>query len=337
MLKRRKNFEAAAGPVILCIICFLSGKVQLPFKLDIDKVIKETFSVAAVNTKYQRPTLLEELDKALINEPEKPTKEVNSQPMVAIAEKINVTEKTVTYDKDQPDFTGYDNVFLTNHTDFNIDINSLMNNYNPPSKKEDVQILVIHTHATEGYADSIGSRTTETDKNMIKIGDVFTKTLKEKGFNVVHDVKLHDYPSYNGSYANSLKVMNWYMDYYPQIDIIFDLHRDAVGTTDDSRVKFVTEIDSKKAAQMMFVIGTNEGGLNHPSWQENLKFATGLQNVVCNMYPNLMRAVDLRKERFNQHVTKNSIIVEVGSNGNTIEEAEYAVTLLAEALSKYIT
>ncbi|MBO5452526.1 MAG: stage II sporulation protein P [Clostridia bacterium] len=337
MYKRKKNFDGVLLPLLLAFICFLTNKINIPVSTDINKILPEIFSVAAVNANYKRTGVFGEIRDITNFLPEAEIKPQETVQPPAEEPEIEVVEKKVTYAENTENKNGYEKVFLTNHTDYDVNLSELMNGYAPPKRKDDVQILIIHTHATEGYADSKGSRTTETDKNMIAVGNVFSDALKEKGFKVVHDIKLHDYPSYNGSYANSLKVMNWYIEHYPDIDIIFDLHRDAVGDSDEQRVKFVTEINGKKAAQLMLVTGTNEGGLNHPSWQENLKFAAGLQNVVCNMYPDLMRAVDLRKERFNQHVTKNSIIVEVGSNGNSIEEAKYSVTLLAEALDKYIT
>ncbi len=338
MYKGKKNYESIIVLILVALISFSTNRIKLGVNTDITKIIPEMFSVAAVNANYRRQTLLEEINSITTHKSSvTPPKTEEVLPEKEQAKEIVITEKKITYASNPVTEGDYKNMVLTNHTGYDVDLAGLMENYTPPARKDEVQILVIHTHATEGYADSIGSRTTNTDKNMISIGDVFTESLKEQGFNVVHDIKLHDYPSYNGSYSNSLKVMEWYMEHYPDIDIIFDLHRDAVGDSDESRVKFVTEIDGKKAAQLMLVAGTNEGGLNHPHWKENLKFAAGLQNTVCSMFPDLMRAIDLRKERFNQHVTKNSIIVEVGSNGNTLKEAEYSVKLLAKALGKYIT
>lgn len=336
MYKGNKKYELIVIIALVVLISFTTSRIQIDMDTDINKIIPEMFSLAAVNADYHRPTLLEEFDNMTKTEYKEKEPEI-TQEAKSEKQEIKITEKKVTYASNPVTYGDYKNMVITNHTNYEIDLESLMDNYKPPVRKDNVQILVIHTHATEGYSDSVGSRTTDTNRNMIHIGNVFTESLKAQGFNVVHDVKLHDYPSYNGSYTNSLKVMNWYMEHYPDIDIIFDLHRDAVGNSDDSRVKFVTEINGQKAAQLMLVAGTNEGGLSHPHWKENLKFGAGLQNTVCSMYPDLMRAVDLRKERFNQHVTKNSIIVEVGSNGNTLSEAEYSVKLLAEALGKYIT
>lgn len=325
-MKRKKESFGKIYIIILFSASILSGRAGQTKEIDIMETLTGNFSVVAVNKGIDR------LEK--YNTVAKKKEEVQKE--IEIREKTEIIEKSVTYEKGSKEFTDYKNVFLNNHTSFTPDIKTLMENYTPPAKKKDTQILVIHTHATEGYADSSDSRTTNTDKNMVKIGKVFTDSLKEKGFNAVHDVKLHDYPSYNGSYANSLKTMNWYLEHYPEIDIIFDLHRDAVATDNNKRVKFTAKQNGENVAQLMFVVGTNEGGLTHNNWEENLKFTAGLQNAVCEKYPDLMRAIDLRKERFNQHATNNSIIVEVGSDGNSLEEAERAVKLLAESIDRYI-
>ena len=317
-------------PILVCMICLSSFNITPPVEIDETRAIMQVFSQIGVNSDYEGKSFSQEIKKIVGQRPK--TNKVKE----AVPDKeIEIVEKTVTYTKESASFTNFKNVALNNHTSYDINLNALMEDYTPPKRKENVQILVIHTHATEGYVNTKDNRTTDVKNNMIEVGNVFSKALEEKGFKVVHDVKLHDYPSYNGSYANSLKVMNWYTEHYPDIDIIFDLHRDAVGEA-DTKTKFVTEINKTKVAQLMLVVGTNEGGLSHDNWKENLKFATGLQSTAQEMYPSLMRAIDLRKERFNQSVTKQSIIVEVGSNGNTIEEAKESVKLLAGVMDRYI-
>lgn len=234
------------------------------------------------------------------------------------------------------DFINYEDVLIKNHTTKEVNVLSLMENYAPPQKKKAPQVLIIHTHATEGFADQPTSRTTDTEKNVVKIGTVLEKHLEDFGFNVLHDIVLHDFPNYNGSYKNSLNTINWYLEQYPEIDIVFDIHRDAIITKDGNRTKLTYTTDDKKAAQLMIVSGTNQGGLTHDNWQENLKFAIGLQATANKMYDGLMRPIDLRIERFNGHVTKNALIVEFGTDGNTLEEALLSARLFAEILNEYI-
>ena len=100
--------------------------------------------------------------------------------------------------------------------------------------------------------------------------------------------------------------------------------------------KPVTEIDGRKAAQLMFVVGTDANGLYHPNWRNNMTFAIQLQNAINNKYPTLMRYINLRQERFNGHTTNGSLIIEVGSSGNTLDEAIYGMTLAAEVIADYL-
>ena len=153
---------------------------------------------------------------------------------------------------------------------------------------------------------------------------------------MLHDIVLHDYPNYNGSYKNSLKTAEWYLEHYPEIDIVFDIHRDAIVTEKGERTKLTYNHKGQKYAQLMIVTGTNQGGLTHHNWQENLKFAIGLQGVANKMYDGLMRPIDLRAERFNGHVTKNALIIEFGTDGNTLEEALSSAELFSEILNEYI-
>ncbi len=196
-------------------------------------------------------------------------------------------------------------------------------------KGNDPQILIVHTHATECYTPE-GASTYSPDKsdrsddplqNVIAVGTAMENVFKKNGINVIHDKTLHDQPSYNTSYANSLKTVEGYLAKYPSIDIVLDVHRDAFVYENGSKAKFVTEVNGQKTAQLMLVVGTNDGGLDHPNWRENMKLALKLQNAISNKYPNLMRGVNLRRERFNGHTTKGSIIIEVGSSGNTLGEA----------------
>ena len=86
----------------------------------------------------------------------------------------------------------------------------------------------------------------------------------------------------------------------------------------------------------MFVVGTNGAGLDHPNWRENMKFALKLQNKITSKYPRLMRGINLRKERFNGHTTNGSLIIEVGSSGNTLSEAIRGATLGAEEIAEFL-
>lgn len=233
-------------------------------------------------------------------------------------------------------------IAVQNHTTYNPDLDALINeklkftvNNNSPT------VLIVHTHASEAYTPteennyipSDPDRTEDINFNVVRVGKQLAKAMTDNGINVIHDTTIHDYPSYNGSYSNCRKTVENYLAQYPSIKIVLDVHRDAASTEKGEKVKLVTEIGGKKTAQVMIVTGTDACGLSHPNWRENLKFAMKLQRRVNLYYPNLMRPVDLREERFNTNTTLASVILEMGSNGNTLEEALNAADCVGFALA----
>lgn len=236
-------------------------------------------------------------------------------------------------------------ILIRNETDFGINVDEFLNSPLKLDMKGDgPKVLILHTHATESYspegavsysADK-SDRSTDTAQNMVAVGEAVKKVFDDAGILAIHDKTLHDHPSFNGSYANSLKTAERYKAKYPSICVVLDLHRDAYVYDDGSKAKFVTEIDGKKTAQLMLVVGTNGSGLDHPNWRENMKLALKLQNKIIAKYPKLMRGVNLRKERFNGHTTFGSMIIEVGSSGNTLSEAIRGATLGAREIAEFL-
>ena len=162
------------------------------------------------------------------------------------------------------------------------------------------------------------------------MGDELAAALTELGLNVLHDREIYDYPSYTGSYSRSGAAVEEYLAEYPDIAVVIDLHRDALGD-EDVTYKTVAELTGERSSQVMMLVGTGESGLWHPNWEQNLRLALYLQDAVNDMYPTLMRPVSVTSERYNQHLTTGSMILEVGSNGNTLREALNAVRLFAAA------
>ena len=101
--------------------------------------------------------------------------------------------------------------------------------------------------------------------------------------------------------------------------------------------KVVSEIGGQTCAQLMFVMGTNAGGKKHPNWKSNLNFAVNLQKNILSAYPTLMRPINLRKQRFNEQATTGSMILECGTSGNTIQEAEVAIRAFGKKLAEQLT
>lgn len=202
-----------------------------------------------------------------------------------------------------------------------------------------VKVLIVHTHATESYTQSPGEvyeetadyRTLDEDYNMLAIGDALAARLEGAGIGVIHDRQFHDYPSYNGSYANARESIASILEENPGICMILDLHRDA-ASTGSSQMDTSAQVYGKESAQLMMVVGTDAGGLYHPHWQDNLALALKLQTQLQATHPGLCRPIDLCSERFNEDLSPGGLLVEVGAAGNTQAEALLAVEALAEGI-----
>lgn len=237
-------------------------------------------------------------------------------------------------------------ILIRNETTYGINVDEMLKaSLTFDIKGDGPKILIVHTHGTESYSPE-GAAVYQADKsdrsldksqNVVKVGEAIKQIFEERGISVIHDTTLHDHPDFNGSYENSRKTVEGYLSKYPGICMVFDVHRDAFVYDDGSKAKFVSEIDGKKVAQLMFVVGTDAGGLNHPNWRENMKLALKLQNYINSKFPTLMRGINLRTERFNGHTTCGSMIIEVGSSGNTLAEAidgaKYGAAAMAEFLN----
>jgi len=212
-------------------------------------------------------------------------------------------------------------------------------NYNVNNKKN---IIIYHTHTCESYTPTrensytatANFRTTDLNYTVVKVGRELKINLEKHGFNVIQSEEKHDYPAYTGSYSRSLKTIEKLLEQNKGTDIIFDIHRDAVGSS--STYAPTVEINGEKVAQLMFVIGTNDGGGKHPNWQNNLKFAVNVQEKANEMYPGLFRSINLRSATFNQRVSNAASIIEVGATGNTLEEATASMKYLAEVLNEVL-
>lgn len=198
-------------------------------------------------------------------------------------------------------------------------------------------IVVFHTHTSESYTPSEmyqyvpsgNFRTLDTNANVVGVGNELASRLENKGINVVHDSTFHDYPEYNGAYTRSLKTVQGILN-STSADLVIDLHRDAIG---DSTYAPSVMIGDEKVAQLMFVMGSNEGGLEHPNWLQNLKIAIRIQAKANEMYPGLFRSILLSKYRYNEHLAKGSCIIEVGATGNTMDECVGSMKYLAEVIA----
>ena len=205
------------------------------------------------------------------------------------------------------------------------------------------QVLIMHTHATESFepydTDTYDTRhtwrTTDNTQNIVAAGEVMAEAIRSYGIEVLHDETQHDYPSYNGSYERSAVTVQDYLEKYPSIKVVLDVHRDAVQR-DDTLVKPVTEIDGRKAAQLMIIAGCDDGTMDMPNWSKNFRFAAGMQDAIESRYPSLTRPVFFCYRKYNQDLTTGSLLIEIGSHGNTLEEVLYTAQLAGDAIGSYL-
>lgn len=199
-------------------------------------------------------------------------------------------------------------------------------------------VLILHTHATESYTntenypESSSYRSLDESYNMVSIGDRVTKLLEAGGIQVIHDRSAHDAPSYNGAYTQSRESVQQYLDQYPTIALVLDLHRDAIEDSSGNQVGYTLRTAAGTAAKLMLVVGTDAGGLTHPNWQDNLALAVKLQAQLEKNHAGICRPISFRSSRFNQDLSAGAVLVEVGAAGNTRQEALLAADILAEAI-----
>lgn len=225
---------------------------------------------------------------------------------------------------------------LLNQTDYTPDMAKTA----VPPLSDGPQVLILCTHTCEAYtpSESFPYTPTDTDRtedanfNMIRIGREAKRVLEGMGISVILDETVCDLPSYSGSYKKSLSVMEAQLQKHPSLSVVLDLHRDAIMLDDGSKVKLTTSINGETVAQAMAVVGTDASGQAHPHWQENLAFANAIQKTADRLYPNLMRPINLRTGRFNQQASKGALLFEIGTSGNTLDEALLCIRYLAEVI-----
>lgn len=240
------------------------------------------------------------------------------------------------------DIVKHDKITVANRTSFKIDIEQLLNGkLGLKFNKKGPKVLIYHTHTTESYLVNkkdigkfgIPSYNKDPRYNVVRVGEELSRNLKKYGIDVLHNGTVHD-SNFPAAYGASLKTLLQYVKSYPSIKIMFDLHRD--GLSSKQKLREVANIKGKNAAKIMFVVGTNGNGLPHPNWKENLKFALKLQQVLNDKYPGLSKPILISKNRYNQQVTMDTLIVEIGGDGNLLSECLESTKYLADAVNTVI-
>ena len=210
--------------------------------------------------------------------------------------------------------------------------------------KTEPTVLIYHTHTTESYLlsdngvfyEDYATRSTDSAKNMIRVGDEICRVLKENGIGFIHDTGVYD-EMYEGAYSRSRVSVEKYLEEYPTIQIVLDVHRDAIYYSDTERAKPTAEIDGLKAAQIMIITGAEEGYItNFPNWENNLKFALLFQSVAEEHYEGLMKPLYFCQRKYNMDLGVCSVLLEMGSDANTLEEAMYSGYLTGRVLTEII-
>lgn len=359
MLKRLKNvlfsviFIFLTAFIIVGTLGLMSSRTfaNIAFKSTAPSLISATDEFDIRMPKFSRYSLIEGTMPILSAIPkatpsnkvvaalpqEKPTPAPSPAPT-----STNVCDVTILKGKTD---TNVKSVQINNDTDYTIDIATLLSQpFELKYNKGEPQVLIVHTHTSEAYTPSEMYNYTPTDVdrtedinfNVARVGKELSKSLEKKGVNVIHDPSINDYPSYNGSYKKSLELIQQYLKNYPSIKIVIDLHRDAMIQNDGSKIRTVCNINGVDAAQVMLVVGTDANGLAHPDWRKNLSLGVKLQQKLNIAYPGIVRPLNLRKERFNGHISPGEILIEFGTTGNTLDEALLSANYVGEVIADFI-
>lgn len=286
------------------------------------------------NTKKQEVKEEIKTEQEKIEKEETNTENTNKEPEQAGTKTEVITNNPIAENAN----VRYRNIKIKNQTDYTLTEDMLK----PDIEITNKNIVLFHTHSCESYTSSpnytytpTGTfRTTDLNYTVVRVGTELENNLKQYNYNVVHSKDYHDYPAYNGSYTRSLATVENILKQTPS-DIIIDVHRDAVGSRSDY-APTVKIGDTDEAAQIMFVIGTNNGGLWHPNWNQNLKFAIKIQEKAEEMYPGLFKPIMLTKSRYNQHTGKYANIIEVGATGNTLDQCLTSMKYLAKVMNEVL-
>ena len=244
--------------------------------------------------------------------------------------------------------SSYGSEYINNSTGYSPDIATLIekklkgdSSVELLAASNEPQVLIIHTHGTEAYSkdgaiycesDSCDVRTSDTSKNVVAVGRTVAEILNENGISTLHCTIMHDSLQYKDSYARAEETVRRYMEEFPSIKLVIDIHRDSIIKSSGEIVRPVAELDGKAAAQLMCVVGSDWAGDTHPEWENNLSLALKLRERLNGECENICRPVFLKPNTYNQELAPFSLLVEVGAEGNSLEEAERSAELFAKAL-----
>lgn len=206
---------------------------------------------------------------------------------------------------------------------------------------EGPKILIVHTHGCEAYTpegdntyEPCGEfRTLDTTQNVNAVGQAMAEEFAAAGIEAIHVTGCNDAEGFTGAYDRMGQTIEEYLERYPSICMVLDVHRDAYENLDGTPAAPCLD---ESTARLMLVVGTDEGGLYHPNWQDNLSCALKVQTLLEQDNPGICRSMLLRQSRYNQQMTPCSLLVEVGASGNTLPQAISAGRAFARAVARLI-
>lgn len=202
-----------------------------------------------------------------------------------------------------------------------------------PQEGDGPQILIYHTHSQEAFADSVPG---DVNTGIVGVGECLTKILTEQyGYRVLNNTGQYDVETRDNAYSRALPAVEQILAENPSIQVIIDLHRDEVA----EETKLVTDIQGRPTARFMFFNGlsrTRKTGdidyLANENQEANLAFSFQMQLKAAEYYPGLTRRIYLKGYRYNMHLRPRTLLVELGAQNNTVEEAINACDPLAHIL-----
>ena len=328
---------------VLAVFC-VSKRAQQVLNISTDTALASVFFTMPDGS-FDRPKSKEKS----VTKPKKSDSVKNEQSQKIVSDTV-IDSNEATYPVREIDLSSdtklYDNISLNNKTSYTVDPETLLKDGLPfeISDTREAQVLIVHTHTCESYLpfdsgfyyESFYPRTTDNENNVFAVGEAISKSLKAKGIGVVHAKTQHDHPSYDGAYDRSFETIQNYLSKYPSIKVVLDIHRDSMTQDDMTRLKPTFTYNGEKAAQIMIMTGHDSSYTHFPTWEDNLKFALLLQNTCETMYTGMTRPLNFGDFTYNMNANSGSLLIEVGTDANTLSEAVLSGELLGNALSEVL-
>ncbi len=238
-------------------------------------------------------------------------------------------------------FSADDEAFVkvSNESGYSADVQAFLASPLAWDLKQDAPtVLIVHSHGsesyenTENYTQSSSYRTQDIGYNVVSIGARIAELLQESGIQVIHDTRMHDVPSYSGAYYSSREAVQAYLSQHPTISLVLDIHRDSATDSSGNQIVPTVSLGTQESAKLMLVVGSDAAGYTHPDWESNMSLAVKLQAQLEKQYPGICRPISFRSQRFNQDLCPGSLLIEVGSAGNTRQQALVAAEKLASTI-----